>query len=204
MNCFVKFQLLFWQIWNMCFGFFGIQFGFVLQNVNVSCIFEMLGVDIDVVLGLWIVVLLIGLLVQLVIGYLFDCIWMCWGWCCLFFMIGVVLIMLVLLVMLNLLMLWIVVGMLWVFDVLINVLMEFFCVFVGDQLVLCQCLVGYVMQSFFIGVGVIVVSFLLFILVYFGVVNMVVVGEVLDIVCYVFYFGVVVLLVVIIWMVFSI
>lgn len=136
MSCIVKLMLLFWQIWNMCFGFFGIQFGFVLQNVNVSCIFEMLGVLMDVVFGLWIVVLLIGLLVQLIIGYLFDCIWMCWGCCCLYFMIGVVFIMLVLLVMLNLFILWIVVGMLWVLDVFINILMELFCVFVGDKFLL--------------------------------------------------------------------
>jgi hypothetical protein len=72
-------QLSFWQIWNMCFGFLGIQFGFALQNANASRIFETLGADIDAVPGLWIAAPLTGLLVQPVIGYLSDRTWTRWG-----------------------------------------------------------------------------------------------------------------------------
>ncbi len=79
MNRTAKPQLSFWQIWNMCFGFLGIQFGFALQNANASRIFETLGADIDAVPGLWIAAPLTGLLVQPVIGYLSDRTWTRWG-----------------------------------------------------------------------------------------------------------------------------
>ena len=68
-------QLSFWQIWNMCFGFLGIQFGFALQNANVSRIFQTLGADMEQVPGLWIAAPLTGLLVQPVIGYFSDRTW---------------------------------------------------------------------------------------------------------------------------------
>ncbi len=68
-------QLSFWQIWNMCFGFLGIQFGLALQNANVSRIFQTLGAEVDQVAGLWIAAPLTGLLVQPVIGYFSDRTW---------------------------------------------------------------------------------------------------------------------------------
>lgn len=64
--------LSFWQIWNMCFGFLGIQFGFALQNANASRIFQTLGAQVDDVPGLWIAAPLTGLIVQPIIGYLSD------------------------------------------------------------------------------------------------------------------------------------
>ena len=67
--------LSFWQIWNMCFGFLGIQFGFALQNANVSRIFQTLGASIDAIPLLWIAAPLTGLLVQPVVGYLSDRTW---------------------------------------------------------------------------------------------------------------------------------
>ena len=90
MNRPAKPQLSFWQIWNMCFGFLGIQFGFALQNANASRIFETLGADMDAVPGLWIAAPLTGLLVQPVIGYLSDRTWTRWGRRRPFFMIGAV------------------------------------------------------------------------------------------------------------------
>ena len=72
-------HLSFWQIWNMCFGFLGIQFGLALQNANVSRIFQTLGAEVDQVAGLWIAAPLTGLLVQPIVGYLSDHTWTRWG-----------------------------------------------------------------------------------------------------------------------------
>lgn len=203
MNRTAKPQLSFWQIWNMCFGFLGIQFGFALQNANASRIFETLGADIDAVPGLWIAAPLTGLLVQPVIGYLSDRTWTRWGRRRPYFMIGAVLTTLALLVMPNSPTLWIAAGTLWVLDASINVSMEPFRAFVGDQLAPRQRPAGYAMQSFFIGVGAIVASFLPFILAHFGVANTASAGEVPDTVRYAFYFGAVVLLAAITWTVVS-
>lgn len=203
MNRTAKPQLSFWQIWNMCFGFLGIQFGFALQNANASRIFETLGADIDAVPGLWIAAPLTGLLVQPVIGYLSDRTWTRWGRRRPYFMIGAVLTTLALLVMPNSPTLWIAAGTLWVLDASINVSMEPFRAFVGDQLAPRQRPAGYAMQSFFIGVGAIVASFLPFILAHFGVANTAAAGEVPDTVRYAFYFGAVVLLAAITWTVVS-
>ena len=68
-------QLSFWQIWNMCFGFLGIQFGFALQNANVSRIFQTLSAEMDSLPGLWIAAPLTGLIVQPIIGYMSDRTW---------------------------------------------------------------------------------------------------------------------------------
>lgn len=195
--------LSFWQIWNMCFGFLGIQFGFALQNANASRIFETLGAPMDAVPGLWIAAPLTGLLVQPIIGYLSDRTWTRWGRRRPYFMIGAVFTTLALLVMPNSPTLWIAAGTLWVLDASINVSMEPFRAFVGDKLAPRQRPTGYAMQSFFIGVGAIVASFLPFILAHFGVANTAAAGEVPPTVRYAFYFGAVVLLVSIAWTVFS-
>jgi len=118
-------------------------------------------------------------------------------------MIGAVLTTLALLVMPNSPTLWIAAGTLWVLDASINVSMEPFRAFVGDQLAPRQRPTGYAMQSFFIGVGAIVASFLPFILAHFGVANTAAAGEVPDTVRYAFYFGAVVLLAAITWTVVS-
>ena len=68
-------QLTFWQIWNMCFGFLGLQFGFALQNANVSRIFQTLGAKVDDIPVLWIAAPLTGLLVQPIVGYYSDRTW---------------------------------------------------------------------------------------------------------------------------------
>lgn len=199
----VKPTLSFWQIWNMCFGFLGIQFGFALQNANASRIFETLGAPMDAVPGLWIAAPLTGLLVQPVIGYWSDRTWTRWGRRRPYFMVGAVLTTLALLVMPNSPTLWIAAGTLWVLDASINVSMEPFRAFVGDQLAPPQRPTGYAMQSFFIGIGAIVASFLPFLLAHFGVANTAGAGQVPDTVRYAFYFGAVVLLAAICWTVFS-
>jgi maltose/moltooligosaccharide transporter len=154
-------KLGFWEIWNMSFGFLGIQFGFELQNSNVSRIFETLGANKDEIPILWIAAPLTGLLVQPIIGYLSDRTWHSyWGRRRPFFFIGAVLASLALFVMPNSSALWIAGGMLWILDASINVSMEPFRAFVGDKLPSEQRTMGFAMQSFFIGAGSVIAALL--------------------------------------------
>lgn len=191
--------LTFWQIWNMCFGFLGIQFGFALQNANASRIFQTLGADMDQVPGLWIAAPLTGLLVQPVVGYLSDRTWTRLGRRRPYFLIGAILAALALFVMPNSPALWIAAGTLWILDASINVAMEPFRAFVGDQLPSQQRASGYAMQSFFIGTGAIVASLLPWLLAKAGVANTAAEGQVPETVRYAFYVGGVVLLSAIGW-----
>lgn len=186
--------LTFWQIWNMCFGFLGIQFGFALQNANVSRIFQTLGADMEDIPVLWIAAPLTGLIVQPIVGYLSDRTWTGLGRRRPYFLIGAVLASLALFAFPNVPALWIAAGMLWVLDASINISMEPFRAFVGDQLAPRQRASGYAMQSFFIGVGSVVASMLPFLLEKAGVANTAGPGQVPDTVRYAFYAGGVVLL----------
>ncbi len=151
-------RLSFWQIWNMCFGFLGIQFGFALQNANVSRIFQTLGAEIDDLPILWVAAPLTGLIVQPIIGYLSDRTWNRLGRRRPYFLGGAILASLALLVMPNSPYLWVAAGMLWIMDASINISMEPFRAFVGDNLPKPQRTLGFAMQSFFIGIGAIVAS----------------------------------------------
>jgi len=192
-------QLSFWQIWNMCFGFLGIQFGFALQNANVSRIFQTLGASMDEIPILWIAAPLTGLIVQPIVGYLSDRTWTGLGRRRPYFLVGAVLATLALFAMPNSPTLWIAAGLLWVLDASINISMEPFRAFVGDQLPARQRPTGYAMQSFFIGIGSVIASLLPFLLARVGVGNTAGPGEVPDTVRYAFYFGGVVLLLSILW-----
>lgn len=164
-------QLTFWQIWNMCFGFLGIQFGFGLQNANVSRIFQTLGAGTDDIPLLWIAAPLTGLVVQPIIGYMSDRTWTRLGRRRPYFLFGALLASAALLAMPRSPALWIAAGLLWILDASINISMEPFRAFVGDQLGPRQRPTGYAMQSFFIGVGAIVASMLPWILAQTGVSN---------------------------------
>src|SRR5690606_19591201 len=192
-------ELSFWQIWNMCFGFLGIQFGFALQNANVSRIFQTLGADMEQVPGLWIAAPLTGLLVQPVVGYLSDRTWTPLGRRRPYFLVGAVLATVALFFMPHSPTLWITAGMLWVLDASINISMEPFRAFVGDQLPKERRASGYAMQSFFIGAGAIIASLLPCLLAKAGVANTAGAGEVPDTVRYAFYIGGVVLFCAIGW-----
>ncbi|WP_295964202.1 MFS transporter [uncultured Xanthomonas sp.] len=181
--------LSFWQIWNMCFGFLGIQFGFALQNANASRIFQTLGADMEQVPGLWIAAPLTGLIVQPIVGYLSDRTWNRFGRRRPYFMVGALFTTLALLVMPNSPALWVAAGTLWVLDASINISMEPFRAFVGDQLPTRQRAAGYAMQSFFIGVGAVVASMLPWLLAHWGVSNTAGPGEVPATVRYAFYVG---------------
>ena len=192
-------QLSFWQIWNMCFGFLGIQFGFALQNANVSRIFQTLGADMEQIPLLWIAAPLTGLIVQPVVGYFSDRTWTRLGRRRPYFLWGAVFASLALFVMPNSPALWIAAGMLWVLDASINVSMEPFRAFVGDQLPPKQRPTGFAMQSFFIGVGSIVASMLPWLLAKAGVSNVAGPGVIPDTVKYAFYVGGAVLFLAIAW-----
>ncbi|MCW8806952.1 MAG: MFS transporter, partial [Rhodanobacter sp.] len=196
-------ELSFWQIWNMCFGFLGIQFGFALQNANVSRIFQTLGANVNDIPILWIAAPLTGLIVQPIIGHYSDRTWNRFGRRRPYFFIGAVLATLALLAMPNAPALWIAVGLLWIMDASFNVSMEPFRAFVGDQLPPSQRPLGFSMQSVFIGVGAVVASFLPYLLAHVGIANTAAPGAVPDTVKFAFYAGGVVLLGSVLWTVLS-
>ena len=136
-------SLSFWHIWNMCFGFLGLQFGFALQNANVSRIFQTLGAEVDDIAGLWIAAPLTGLLVQPIIGYLSDRTWNWLGRRRPYFLAGAVLASIGLFLMPRSATLWMAAGMLWMLDASINIAMEPFRAFVADQLPESQRPAGY-------------------------------------------------------------
>ena len=151
-------RLSFWQIWNMSFGFLGIQFGFALQNANVSRIFEQLGADVEDIPILWVAAPVTGLIIQPIIGYLSDKTWNKLGRRRPFFLVGAILASLALFIMPNSPILWMAAGMLWIMDASINISMEPFRAFVGDMLPDEQRTKGFAMQSFFIGIGAVIAS----------------------------------------------
>ena len=154
-------RLSFWQIWNMSFGFLGIQFGIALQNGNMSRIFETMGAKEDELAFLWLAAPATGLLVQPIIGYLSDRTWSPrWGRRRPFFLIGAICASLALLVMPNTSALWMAAGMLWIMDSSINISMEPFRALVGDLLPSSQRTTGFGVQTFFIGIGAVVGSLL--------------------------------------------
>lgn len=153
-----KKQLSFWEIWNMSFGFLGIQFGFALQNANTSRIFETLGAQVEEIPILWIAAPVTGLVVQPIIGYFSDRTWTRLGRRRPYFLVGALLASVALCIMPNSPSLWVAAGMLWIMDASINISMEPFRAFVGDKLPANQRALGFAMQSFFIGVGAVVGS----------------------------------------------
>jgi len=196
-------SLSFWQIWNMCFGFMGIQFGFALQNSNVSRIFQTLGASVDDIPALWIAAPLTGLLVQPIVGYFSDRTWGPLGRRRPYFLAGAILATLALIAMPNSPVLWVAAGLLWILDASINISMEPFRAFVGDQLPSAQRPTGYAMQSFFIGVGSVVASALPWAFAKYGISNTAAAGAIPDTVKYAFYAGAVALFGAIGWTVLS-
>ena len=195
--------LSFWQIWNICFGFLGIQFGFALQNANVSRIFQTLGADVDQIPVLWIAAPLTGLIVQPIVGYYSDRTWTRLGRRRPYFLLGAIASTLALFLMPNSSALWMAAGLLWILDASINVSMEPFRAYVADQMPVTQRPTGYAMQSFLIGVGSVVASLLPWFLARLGVSNTAPAGEIPDTVKYAFYFGGAMLLGAVSWTVFT-
>lgn len=198
-------KLNFWEIWNMSFGFLGIQFGFALQNANVSRIFETLGAEKDSLPILWLAAPVTGLIVQPIIGYYSDRTWIPkWGRRRPFFAIGAILATIALFIMPNSPSLWIAAGMLWIMDGSINVSMEPFRAFVGDVLPNEQRTKGFAMQAFFIGIGAVIASILPYVLTnWLGFDNTAPDGQIPDSVKWSFYIGGVAFFSAVMWTVFN-
>ncbi|MBC5863790.1 MFS transporter [Flavobacterium turcicum] len=194
-----KRRLSFWQIWNMSFGFLGIQMGFALQNSNVSRIFQTLGANIDDIPILWVAAPMTGLIIQPIIGYFSDKTWTKLGRRKPYFLAGAILASAALFIMPNSPLLWFAAGMLWIMDASINVSMEPFRAFVGDNLPDSQRTTGFAMQSFFIGIGAYFASKLPLIFTHFGVSNTAPLGVIPDSVKYSFYLGGIAFLLTVLW-----
>ncbi|MFN3620374.1 MFS transporter [Sphingorhabdus sp.] len=194
----------FWGLWNISFGFFGIQIGFALQNANMSRIFQSLGESLDNLTVLWIAAPLTGLLVQPVIGHMSDRTWLGrFGRRRPYFLAGALMASLALFIMPLSPVLWFAAAMLWILDASINVSMEPFRAFVGDMLRKDQHTAGYSLQTAFIGAGAVVGSIFPWALDQLGVANEVAGGGIPDTVKYSFWFGGLVYLISVLWTVFT-
>ncbi len=195
--------LNFWQLWNMSFGYVGIQFGFALQNANVSRIFETLGAKVDQIPILWIAGPVSGLLVQPIIGYMSDKTWNRLGRRKPYFLMGALLASTALLVMPNSPALWFAAGMLWIMDASINITMEPMRAFVGDMLPDEQRTVGFAVQTFFIGASSVVGSLMPYLLTnWFHLANTAPEGQLPPSVKWSFYLGGAVYLLAVLWTIF--
>ena len=193
-------RLSFWQIWNMSFGFLGIQFGFALQNANVSRIFQQFGANVEDIPILWVAAPVTGLNIQPIIGHLSDKTWNRLGRRRPFFLIGAILASLALFIMPNSPYLWIAAGMLWIMDASINISMEPFRAFVGDMLPDEQRTTGFAMQSFFIGTGAVIASALPWVLTnWLNISNVSAEGIVPPSVKFSFYIGAIVFFLAVLW-----
>jgi maltose/moltooligosaccharide transporter len=188
----------------MSFGFLGIQFGFALQNANVSRIFETLGANVEDIPILWIAAPVTGLIIQPIIGFMSDKTWTRLGRRRPYFLIGAIFASLALLIMPNSPALWVAAGMLWIMDASINISMEPFRAFVGDMLPNDQRTRGFAMQSFFIGTGAVVGSLLPYIMTnWLNIPNTADEGMIPPSVKWSFYIGGVVFFLAILWTVLS-
>ncbi|HZM03255.1 MAG TPA: MFS transporter [Candidatus Saccharimonadales bacterium] len=195
-------RLSFWQIWNMSFGFLGIQFGWGLQMANMSAIYSKLGAEPSKIPLLWLAGPVTGLMVQPLIGALSD---RTWGWLGRrrpYFLFGAALSSVALFSMPDAPILWVAAGMLWVLDSSINISMEPFRAFVADLLPVEQQTAGFVMQSFFIGIGAAAANAMPDILSRFGVTGNAANGIPLA-VQYSFKMGAAVFLLAVLWTVFT-
>jgi maltose/moltooligosaccharide transporter len=197
-------RLSFWSIWNMSFGFFGIQFGFGLQMANMSAIYQMLGAKESELPLLWLAAPMTGLIVQPIIGYLSDRTWCGLGRRRPYFLVGAILASIALVLMPNSSALWMAAGLLWLLDGSVNISMEPFRAFVADMLPHEQRKQGFAVQSLFIGLGAVLASALPFILTNgFGVAATAPEGKIPPAVHYSFYLGAVVFLLAVLWTVFT-
>ena len=191
-----KKRLSFWQIWNMSFGFLGIQFGFALQGGFMSRIFQTLGAEKDAIPFLWIAAPLTGLLVQPIVGYLSDRTWHPrFGRRKPFFFFGAVLSTVALFFAPYSSALWMAAGSLWILDASINISMEPFRALVADKLPESQRSYGFMVQTLIIGVGTWIASNLPWLMTQLGVPNTAAKGVVPDSVKFAFAIGAVVLFV---------
>lgn len=203
----LKPRLSFWQIWNMSFGFLGIQMGFALQNANGSRILQTFGADVEHLSWFWLVAPLTGMIVQPIIGHLSDNTWTRLGRRRPFFLAGAILAAIGLVLMPNadlftsvLPVLWVGAGFLMIMDASFNIAMEPFRALVADKLSTTQRTDGFSIQTVLIGIGAVIGSWLPYVLVnYFGYAESASEGQIPDSLVFSFVGGAIVLLGSIIW-----
>ena len=191
-------RLSFWQIWNMSFGFLGIQFGWGLQLANMSPIYKYLHAEESSLPYLWLAGPITGLLIQPIIGSMSDRTWNALGRRRPYFLVGAILASIALFFMPDSSALWMAAGLLWILDASINITMEPFRAFVADKLPEEQRTLGFVMQSFFIGIGQTLANALPFLFTAIGVVGVMATGIPLS-VDYAFKIGANVFLLAVVW-----
>jgi maltose/moltooligosaccharide transporter len=191
-------RLSFWQIWNMSFGFLGIQFGWGLQLANMSPIYKYLHAEESQLPYLWLAGPITGLLIQPIIGSMSDRTWNRLGRRRPYFLVGAILASIALFVMPDSSALWMAAGLLWILDASINITMEPFRAFVADKLPEEQRTLGFVMQSWFIGIGQTLANALPYLFSALGVVGVMATGIPLS-VDYSFKIGAIVFLVAVLW-----
>lgn len=204
-------KLSFWQIWNMSFGFFGIQFGFALQNGNASRILQTYGADVEHLSLFWLAAPITGMIIQPIIGHYSDRTWTRLGRRRPYFLVGAILAALALVFMPNsaalaylLPPIMVGAGILMIMDASFNVAMEPFRALVADNLPNSQHSIGFSVQTFLIGAGAVIGSWLPYIFSeYLGVSKVASEGHVPDNVVYSFYIGAAVLLMTLLWTVFT-
>jgi len=191
-------RLSFWQIWNMSFGFLGIQFGWGLQLANMSPIYKYLHAEESSLPYLWLAGPITGLIVQPIIGSMSDRTWNRLGRRRPYFLTGAILASVALFFMPDSSALWMAAGLLWILDASINITMEPFRAFVADKLPEEQRTLGFVMQSFFIGIGQTLANGLPYLFSVLGVVGVMATGIPLS-VDYSFKIGAIVFLIAVVW-----
>ncbi|MDW3209510.1 MAG: MFS transporter [Reichenbachiella sp.] len=166
-------KLSFGNIWNMNFGFFGIQFSFGLQQSNMSAIYSYLGANPEDLAALWLAGPVTGLVVQPIIGAISDGTWSPkFGRRKPFFLIGAILASIALIAMPFSSTIWMAAGLLWILDAANNIAMEPYRAFISDKLPKQQHSLGFLMQSFFTGLGTTMANFMPAILVSVGILTL--------------------------------
>ena len=191
-------RLSFWQIWNMSFGFLGIQFGWGLQLANMSPIYKYLHAEESSLPYLWLAGPITGLIIQPIIGSMSDRTWNRLGRRRPYFLVGAILASVALFFMPDSSAVWMAAGLLWILDASINITMEPFRAFVADKLPEEQRTLGFVMQSFFIGIGQTLANALPYLFTAVGVVGVMASGIPLS-VEYSFKIGAIVFLAAVVW-----
>ena len=198
-NVLQKPTLSFWQVWNMCFGFFGIQYGFGLQQANLSPIFTYHGASYDELPMLWLAGPVTGLLIQPLVGAISDRTWTSFGRRKPFFMWGALVGSVAVLFMPYVPELWMVVGLFWILDAAMKTPMEPYRAMVGDMINRQQRPFRFALQTFMISGGQILASLMPVIMIYFGVSRATDGTEIPDVVKYSFVIGVIVIMLTAFW-----
>jgi maltose/moltooligosaccharide transporter len=196
-------RMSFIQILNMSVGFFGIQYGFGLQNANVSRIFETMGAEVRLIPILWLAAPLTGLFVQPLVGMYSDGTWNRVGRRKPWFLLGALIASSGLLIMPSSSYLWMAAGALWMMDSAINMTMESFRAFVGDMVSEKQRNKAFALQSFIIGTGSVLASVMPWLLTGFGLSNVSHNGKIPESVAVSFYLGAFLFVITVLWTVFK-